>query len=90
MNACLLFLRGIGLLGENEEAFSKKPRADMPWLIVAWIMNALVLFSLIWLHAVLMPMCRVEAVIPLILTAQQSHPVRNGERMAMLRRCEHQ
>jgi len=44
MNTCLSFLNGIGLLGANEEFFSKKPRADTPWLIVAWIMNALVLF----------------------------------------------
>ena len=44
MNACLSFLNGIGLLGANEEFFSKKPRADTPWLIVAWIMNVLVLF----------------------------------------------
>ncbi|KAJ8581897.1 hypothetical protein M405DRAFT_868294 [Rhizopogon salebrosus TDB-379] len=47
MNACLSFLNGTGLLGANEEVFSKKPWADMPWLIVAWIMNALVLFPLV-------------------------------------------
>jgi hypothetical protein len=47
MNACLSFLNGTGLLGTNEEVFSKTLRVDMPWLIVAWIMNALVLFPLV-------------------------------------------
>jgi hypothetical protein len=44
MNACASFLKGIGLLGPSEEVFSKKPRADTPWLIVAWIMNVSVVF----------------------------------------------
>ncbi|KAG2114585.1 uncharacterized protein F5147DRAFT_769894 [Suillus discolor] len=39
MNTCVMFLAGLGLLGSNEEFFCKKPRADAPWLIIAWIMN---------------------------------------------------
>ncbi|KAG1897686.1 uncharacterized protein F5891DRAFT_903051, partial [Suillus fuscotomentosus] len=39
MNSCVSFLRGLHLLGPSEDFFSKKPRRDMPWLIVAWIMN---------------------------------------------------
>lgn len=39
MNSCVSFLRGLHLLGPSEDFFSKKPRRDTPWLIVAWIMN---------------------------------------------------
>ncbi|KAG1814934.1 hypothetical protein DFJ58DRAFT_673634, partial [Suillus subalutaceus] len=40
MNSCVSFLRGLHLLGPSEDFFSKKPRSDTPWLIVAWIMSA--------------------------------------------------
>lgn len=39
MNSCLSFLVVIHLLGPDEDFFTKKPRPDSPWLIVAWIMN---------------------------------------------------
>ncbi|KAG1855974.1 hypothetical protein F4604DRAFT_2040601 [Suillus subluteus] len=40
MNSCVSFLRGLHLLGLSKDFFSKKPRRDTPWLIVAWIMSA--------------------------------------------------
>ncbi|KAG2115287.1 uncharacterized protein F5147DRAFT_769742 [Suillus discolor] len=39
MNTCVAFLTSLGLLGSNKEFFCKKPRANAPWLIIAWIMN---------------------------------------------------
>ncbi|KAG1723372.1 uncharacterized protein EDB91DRAFT_1162558 [Suillus paluster] len=40
MNSCVSFAIRIRLLGPDEEFFSKRPRADAPLVIVAWIMNA--------------------------------------------------
>jgi hypothetical protein len=78
MNACLSFLDSIKILGSNEEFFSKKPWADMLWLIVAWIMNVLVLFN-IDDYTMCRHWCVVEAVILLILIAWWSHPSRSKE-----------
>ena len=89
MNACLSFLSGTGLLGTNEEIFSKKPRTDMPWLIVAWIMNVLVLFPPMIACVALTLIGIMEAVTPSTSMAPKNHPLKNGEHMVMPRRCEH-
>ncbi|KAG1838738.1 hypothetical protein DFJ58DRAFT_845966 [Suillus subalutaceus] len=40
MNQAVVFLTGMHLLHKDKVFFCKRPRADTPWLIVAWIMNS--------------------------------------------------
>jgi len=89
MNACLSFLSSTGLLGTNEEIFSKKPQTDMLWLIMAWIMNVLVLFPPMITCVALTLIGVMEAVTPLTSMAPKNHPVKNWEHTVMPRRCEH-